>query len=536
MQFGRYPLEKAIGGIIAHSIRLPESGSVRKGAILDEELVDKLCQAGVHEVVVAIPERGDVLEDQAAKKISECLGGRGLRTDEAKTGRVNFFATSNSIFRVDAELVNTINALDPGITIATLPDCSEVNSGRMVATVKIIPYGVSEIILKEVETICTRNTFSCVGFVSKRVGMISTRLSGTKDKVLDKTRRSLEKRLSRSGSKIVEEKRIDHAEEEITAAIDRLKPQCDIIILFGASAISDRRDVVPAAIENAGGKIIRFGMPVDPGNLLLLAELDKLPVVGAPGCARSIAENGFDWILQRLLADIPVTSQQIAQMGVGGLLMETGARPHRREANLVSYTTSAIVMAAGQSRRMGKQNKLLADFNGKPMVRHVVEAAIASQLDKVIVVVGFEAELVKAALTGLSCEFVENKNFADGMSTSLVRGISALSKDTGAALVLLGDMPFVKREEINKMLGGRDQGLERITVATSSGKRGNPVLWPARFFEDLMRIEGDVGARHIIGAHADLVDEVEIGDAAGEDIDTPTALQHFANPSATKTG
>jgi molybdenum cofactor cytidylyltransferase len=104
----------------------------------------------------------------------------------------------------------------------------------------------------------------------------------------------------------------------------------DIVVVFGASAISDRRDVIPAAIEMAGGRIEHLGMPVDPGNLLLIAQMQGKPVLGAPGCARSPKENGFDWVLQRLLAGLTVGRAEIVALGVGGLLMEIKTRPQPR--------------------------------------------------------------------------------------------------------------------------------------------------------------------------------------------------------------
>ncbi len=104
-----------------------------------------------------------------------------------------------------------------------------------------------------------------------------------------------------------------------------------MVIVFGASALCDFDDVIPAAIRAAGGEVLRAGMPVDPGNLLVLGRLGETPVIGAPGCARSPKENGFDWVLDRLIAGLDVTSDDIAGMGVGGLLMEIPTRPQPRE-------------------------------------------------------------------------------------------------------------------------------------------------------------------------------------------------------------
>jgi molybdenum cofactor cytidylyltransferase len=124
---------------------------------------------------------------------------------------------------------------------------------------------------------------------------------------------------------------VPHETQALAEAIEQVEPESDLVIVFGASAITDRRDVIPAAIESAGGAIEQFGMPVDPGNLLLLGKTRSgKAVLGAPGCARSPKENGFDWVLDRLLADVPVMPQDIRRMGAGGLLMEIVSRPQPR--------------------------------------------------------------------------------------------------------------------------------------------------------------------------------------------------------------
>ena len=313
------------------------------------------------------------------------------------------------------------------------------------------------------------------------------------------------------------------------SAIEALAPKSDLLVLFGASAISDDEDVIPSAIRKAGGDVTSFGMPVDPGNLLLLAKLGDKPVLGAPGCARSPAENGFDWVLQRMLADFDVERKDIVGLGVGGLLMETGSRPHSRikAAETSEDRIAAIVLAAGQSRRMGDENKMTVDFNGKPMVRHVVEAAQQSRVAETLLITGYEPDAVMDAVNGLNVTQVHNANFKEGLSTSLVTGISGLSKKTARAIVLLGDMPFVDSSMINRLIEASDQNPECIIVSTHGGKRGNPVLWPSAFFDEVMQAKGDVGARHVIGQNADMVVEVELGQAASIDLDTPETLKAF---------
>jgi molybdenum cofactor cytidylyltransferase len=277
-----------------------------------------------------------------------------------------------------------------------------------------------------------------------------------------------------------------------------------------------------------GGEIGHFGMPVDPGNLLLIAQAQGRPVLGAPGCARSPKENGFDWVLMRLLAGLEVSREDIIAMGVGGLLMEIVTRPQPREAPPAAdgRRVGAIVLAAGRSTRMGGPNKLLAEIGGKPLVRFVAEQALASRATPVIVVTGHERTKVEAALAGLRVKFVHNPDFAAGLSTSLKAGLAALPAEVDGTIVCLGDMPQVTAVLIDRMVDAFDPARGALVVVpTIEGKRGNPVVWSRRFFPDLMALEGDVGARHLIATYADAVAEVPVEDSAAlTDVDTPDAL------------
>jgi molybdenum cofactor cytidylyltransferase len=279
-------------------------------------------------------------------------------------------------------------------------------------------------------------------------------------------------------------------------------------------------------------------MPVDPGNLLLVGSLGRVPVLGAPGCARSPKENGFDWVLARLMAGLSVTPADIMGLGVGGLLMEIASRPQPRagQGDAIPGSRSdppetrpkvaAVVLAAGRSTRMGGPNKLLEDLGGKPLVRHAVEAALASNARPVVVVVGHQRERVAAALAGLAVTLVENAAYAEGLSGSIRAGIAALPETADGALILLGDMPEVDAPLIDRLISAFDPARGALVVVPSrDGRRGNPVLWARRFFGDLVRLDGDAGARHLIVANAESVAEVAAsGERAFRDIDTPEAL------------
>jgi molybdenum cofactor cytidylyltransferase len=322
---------------------------------------------------------------------------------------------------------------------------------------------------------------------------------------------------------------VPHEQAALTAAIDEvLKAGAELVIVFGASAIADRRDVIPAALEAVGGTIEHFGMPVDPGNLLLIGKARGQAVLGAPGCARSPKENGFDWVLMRLLAGLPVSRADITGMGVGGLLMEIVTRPQPRSEPQPEKgrRIAAVVLAAGRSIRMGAVNKLIAEIGGKPLVRIAAEQALASRASPVIVVTGHEHGRVEQALNGLPVKLVHNPDYAEGLGTSLKAGIAAVPDDADGAIVCLGDMPQVNAALIDKLIAAFDPARGALVVVPSiAGRRGNPVVWSRRFFHDLMAIDGDIGARHLIGSYAEAVVEVPLeGDAALTDVDTPESL------------
>jgi len=269
-------------------------------------------------------------------------------------------------------------------------------------------------------------------------------------------------------------------------------------------------------------------MPVDPGNLMLVGRIAGEPVIGAPGCARSPKENGFDWILMRLLAGLPVTREDITGMGVGGLLMEIVTRPQPRTEPQPEKgkRIAALVLAAGRSTRMGAVNKLIAEIGGKPLVRIAAEQALASRASPVIVVTGHEKEKVEAALAGLPVRFAHNPDYAEGLGSSLKAGIAAVPKDADGVIVCLGDMPRVDAPLIDKLIAAFDPENGALVVVPSiDGRRGNPVVWARRFFPDLMTVQGDIGARHLIGSYAEAVVEMPVaGEAALTDVDTPESL------------
>src|SRR4051794_5309373 len=424
MKFGPASPADAIGGVTVHTLR---QGSLvlKKGTTVGPAEVEALKKAGVKEIVVVRLEQGDVSEDVAAASIAKAVAGEGVNVERAFTGRANLFAARAGVLVVDRAAVDRINGVDEAITFATLAAFKPVVEGEMIATVKLIPFGVEAKLRDAAVAAVSGETIRVAPYAIKRVGIVSTLLPGLAPKVIEKTLRVTSERLAPAGAAIIAERRVPHDEDALAASIKELLGLgAELVIVFGASAIADRRDVIPAAIEHVGGIIEHFGMPVDPGNLLLIGKAGGVPVLGAPGCARSPVENGFDWVLMRLLAGLKVTRAELTGMGVGGLLMEIVTRPQPRTVTDLeaSRNVAAIVLAAGRSTRMGGPNKLLAELGGKTLVHIVAEQALASNASEVIVVTGHQADQVEKSLAGLRVRFVRNPDFADGLASSVKAG------------------------------------------------------------------------------------------------------------------
>ena len=525
MKFGPVPLEDAEGALLAHSIRL-ERAVFRKGRLLSAADLAALAEAGVRTVTAARFEPGDMDEDGAAAAVAAAVAGEGLEVAAPFTGRVNLFASERGVLTVEAGLVDRLNLLDESITLATLPPYSLVERRQMVATVKVIPFAAPEEAVRRIEG----PLLALHPLRPRRVALIQTELPSVKASVLDKTVGITRARVEALNGALVGESRAAHEEAALAQAIgESLGQGPDILLIAGASAIVDRRDVLPAAIEAAGGAVEHFGMPVDPGNLILLGRVGPVPVIGLPGCARSPKSNGFDWVLQRLAAGLEVGRREIMSMGVGGLLVDIPSRPQPRVRERATAEPArlpriaAVVLAAGQSRRMGSANKLLAEVDGAAMLQRALGAARASQAASVLVVTGHERERIEAAVDAPT---VHNPDFADGLSTSLAAGIAALPEDIDGAVVLLGDMPFVSAAHIDRLIAAFNPLEGRsICVPTFNGKRGNPVLWGRELFAEIGGVSGDVGAKHLIGANGDLLVEVPMPDEGVLlDVDTPASL------------
>ncbi|MGH1578371.1 molybdopterin-binding protein [Planktotalea sp.] len=328
MRFGPLPIEQALGCILAHSVSI-EGGRLRKGLQLEAEHIDHLRRAGLTEITVAALEAGDVEENDAARLLGDALlaNTAGLRVTKAATGRVNLIATRAGVAMLDLDRLTALNEVNPMISFASVPAYHQLHTGGMLGTVKIISYAVPE---RDLERACAhaQGALTLAGPLGQTVSLIITQIEHGADET--KAIAATKARLDALGSPLIEVLTCAHEKGALINAVHAAKGE--VILILTGSATSDPNDVAPAALIGAGGTLIRFGMPVDPGNLLFLARLHEKPVIGLPGCARSPALNGADKVLSRVLCGVPVTSEDIAGMGVGGLLKEIPTRPRPRQA------------------------------------------------------------------------------------------------------------------------------------------------------------------------------------------------------------
>ncbi len=338
MKFRPVPLGEAEGKILGHNVTgLNGRRAFRKGRTLTAEDVDVLRDLGKQAIYVAELGEGDVDEDTSANRVAVAVGGDGLDFSGPSTGRVNLRATGLGVLRVDRPRLNRLNGSE-GITLATLPNHSTVRPNQIVATAKVIPFAVPRSAVEEVEGIAGEGgPMIRVDLLERRmVGLILTTSDGTRDRI-ETQFAPLRERIEALGSELA---RIDHvnqneetAERELANTIKaQTSGGMDLIILAGETAIMDREDVAPRAIESVGGSLEVLGAPVDPGNLLMLSYIGELPILGAPGCARSRKINVVDWVLPRLLAGERLTRADIASMGHGGLLDDVPERPMPRSS------------------------------------------------------------------------------------------------------------------------------------------------------------------------------------------------------------
>ena len=530
MWFGELSTQECEHCILAHSIRT-DKRRISKGTVLDQATIDELLSAGYDELTVARLDDTDVGENVAARQLADVLSDNTIRAERAHTGRVNLYAEFDGLLTYDTAAVIAANSVSPDITLSVLAPDQWVLAGRMIASVKIIPYAVP---LEDLDQVITSlNISACVVHRPhpSNVVLIQSRLPSVKAATLDKTRSVTEQRVQSRSSELVAELRCEHTlagvSDSLATAIEKSP---DIILIVGASAISDYRDVLPASVRQCGGTVQRVGLPVDPGNLLMLGDLNGVPVLGLPGCARSPKHNGVDLLLDRIVVGLSIDDQWLNRLCIGGLLGEVHDRPQPRVTTGESKGVAALILAAGSSRRSGSTNKLLHHYCGKPMVCSVVESVTGSAVVDSLIVTGHQSERVVQAVESYGVNTCHCAGFMNGMAHSIATGLSQL-QSYDAVLVCLGDMPHISSSIIDLIISASSDSLtDKIIVPVHQGRRGNPVMIGRAFFDSLLQNEGDSGARNLIKMYPEQVVEVDVGsDAIFLDYDTEDALKDLDN-------
>lgn len=572
MFFGDVPSTQATDCILAHSL-LAGKLRIRKGEVLHEEHIRDLLANNVNTVTVARLEPGDVHEDSAASRLAEALCGPGVYSGDARTGRVNVFAAETGLLEINRESILASNSISHAITFATLGENLWVPKGKLVATAKIIPFAVAGCDLESAISAGTKSAATALQLhlpTPHRAHLVQTKLQGTSSRVLEKTVRVCNERLVKRHAELVSTATCSHTTSDLVIALETLATSAsyrdgDWILIAGASAISDSNDVIPASIRQLGGVIERFGIPVDPGNLLMSGELQGHRVIGLPGCARSPKHNGFDQFLDRMSCNLPIDDEWISSLAVGGLLNEIPERPQQRsklsstneepgDQTTAARKIAAVVLAAGRSQRFGDSNKLLAKWQDKPILQHTLENIASSQVDELLLITGHQSETLHSTLpllqqleplgNGYSGKIGENRkplttihnpDYSDGMASSLRSAVSFLSDRNNnagnnaasatcveAVLVCLGDMPLISARTINHLIKAwQADPSASAFVPVYKGKQGNPVIMTSGLFDSLLSLSGDSGARKLLQASPAIVTEVMVNDTAIlQDIDT----------------
>jgi len=515
------------GYVLAHSRRV-RGARLAKGTALTAAHLQQLTDAGVERIHVAVLTSDDVDEDQAADRLARAAAGVGVSLSRALTGRCNLHADVRGLLIVDEARLRAVNHTSWRLTLATVPQHTLVEPGDQVATIKVIPFAVDGQELETTEALAAEPA-PLLAVARLRPHSAALVLSELDDQPPPRQGRTIAAQRSRLGALGSTLDRVEHCAHTVTdiaAAVERCVDAGHNPVLFiGASAVVDPRDVFPAALRTLGGQVDHIGMPVDPGNLMVIGAHRNCAVLGVPGCARTNRVSGFDRVLRAYLAGVPLSSNDLRDLGLGGLLetSNSGTAPRPRRPS-DTQGVAAVVLAAGLSSRMGGVAKVLrrGTPGGPPVVRQVVDRLEASGVSPIVVVTGHQAAGVRQALAGTRARMVHNPQYRVGMGSSLATGASAVD-DIDSALIVLGDMPNLQVSVVKRLVAEWRSGRHPIVAPVFRGRRGHPVLFDAAHLNALRQCSGDVGARQILAKHP--VHLVPVDDAGVVfDIDTPADL------------
>ena len=528
MYFGQVKVNECVNSILAHTVTI-DGKKFLKGRIISKEDQEYFVKNNLEYLICAKLAKKDIHEDNAANILAKMFNNNTLALEKAFTGRANILANESGLLVINEEKIRKFNKISNSITIATLQNNCIVHKGEMIATIKIIPFSIMEKSIKTIEKINLKKSIQVQTYKAKKCALLLTHFNQENIKLNNISQKRIKERLDPLNCSINIIKTCEHNSNDITKNIKKFaEKDIDLILILGSSAIVDIRDKIPEAIVNSGGKIIRFGMPVDPGNLLLLGKIKNTPIIGLPGCARSPTLNGFDWVLERLLSGNAISNNDISDMGVGGLLKTINKRKTSLTKD-IKYKITNIILAAGQSKRMLNDNKLLIKINKKTMLATMITKSLNSSADNTVLVLGYQSDVIQEIIQDKNITTIVNKDFTKGLSSSLQCGISALPDDCDAAVIILADMPGITSTIIDNMINSfNPKKNNSIIIPTFNKKRGNPILLDRKFFPDILRVTGDKGAKDIIKNNKNSILEVpQKNSSVLNDIDTKEDLSLY---------
>lgn len=324
MRVEKVPVEQAVGHVLLHNQTGPDGRrALKKGRRLTPADLPTLHALGRKQVYVAILAEEDANEDEAGARLGDRLAGEHLTASRATTGRVNLLAAAAGVLKVNVAGLLAFNDF-PGLTLATLTNNSPVQPKTMVGTIKVIPYGMPRTDLAAAEQALEqhRPVLAIRPFVIKQATLITAGSETAREKVIKSFTSALRDRLAAYGTTLVEGPYVAEDEQAISQALCwALDNGAEMVLVAGETSVVDEDDITPRAIKAIGGKIEHYGVPVEPGNLLLLAYYQQVPIVGAPGCARNKSYNVVDMVLPRLAAGEHLTRRDLIELSHGGLLV-----------------------------------------------------------------------------------------------------------------------------------------------------------------------------------------------------------------------
>ena len=328
MFFGKVALNQAEGAISAHKL-YDSNGRIllNKGRIIRETDIEALNQAGYQEITIARLEADEVHEDEAAALVGQAIIGENLESIPEGAGRAAIKASQLGVLHIDLAALDKLNSCD-GLTLATMQNHSLVDAGDMLALVKIIPFAIPK------SSLALSPLLNLRPIRPSRAALIISGRESAKEKLIEAYDSPVRERLEALGSELATIAYVPHESEAIAQAI-QAHADFDIILLASFTAIMDSDDTSPTALLQAGGTIVHFGLPVDPGTMLMLGYLGSTPVLAAPSCIKTPKRNAVDLILPRLLSGEKLVRADLLALALGGLLGKEATQPlHRRKREL----------------------------------------------------------------------------------------------------------------------------------------------------------------------------------------------------------